>query len=399
MSRDVVHSADIPPLVTDGNEIARLLTLVGSTKLGLPFSVRGLLNNAGLHVQLQSRPSYQGRDKKTEWILKAGGSFRSYFEARFIDSFDPSMLSEDDNFTGMMASLIEPGNWNVYRLNHKVWGRRFAHLAWPMYEVAGNLKWMHVADRLGDANQLDRITKSIEHLKRSGSWLGVSELQCASCGAKLQIWDYDTEIDCPHCGVRSGVKNPELSTVSDSNQSTESSITPEIPTKIRSVRLESTEDCQKCRIHFPSPLDSSPFDFLDDNGAHTSEFDHRLLWEGDIEVPDIFDIANIRETCALFVKGLLAAKGRTSHSSVYRFGIERPVKTEEQLRLLGITEPLDPMQYRYFTGGPAGIAKEIGRFIQKHKCAITDDEIRQAREGLSGFDLKMFNVDLTLGKM
>ena len=69
------------------------------------------------------------------------------------------------------------------------------------------------------------------------------------------------------------------------------------------------------------------------------------------------------------------------------------------MRLLGIAEPLDRMMYRNITGGPSGIAEEIGRFLRRYKCKISEEEIRKVREGLSGNDSKLFNIALTMGQM
>ena len=172
-------------------------------------------------------------------------------------------------------------------------------------------------------------------------------------------------------------------------------VSPLLPTKVRTVRLESTEGCSICPNNFPWPLDLRPFDFLSDEAAHTSEFDHALVWEGMVEVPDVFDIPNISQTCAVFIKGLLAAKNSTSRGFVYRFGIERPFMTDEQMQLLRATKQLERMEYRYFVGGPAGVAKEISGIIKRQDCRISEEEIRQVREGLSGFDLRIFNIALT----
>ena len=65
-----------PPAVADGREIARLLTQVGSAKLGLPQSIRGVLNTTGLYVQVRPLRFYDGDTRKTEWVLRAGGKFR-----------------------------------------------------------------------------------------------------------------------------------------------------------------------------------------------------------------------------------------------------------------------------------------------------------------------------------
>lgn len=210
-----LHSGERPPMVTDGREIVRLLTRVGTVKLQLPQSMRGVLNATDLHVQIRPVPLYDGGTKKTEWIFRAGGSFRSYFEARLVDSNDPGMYTGDDDFKSMFLSLFTPDDWNVYRLNHEVWSRRFARLVWPTYEIATQLSNLHFNNQLSDRTQISRITDSVEHFKRTGEWLGVLNIQCAGCDESLWIWEYYREAECPHCGVPPEVKNPEFSVESD----------------------------------------------------------------------------------------------------------------------------------------------------------------------------------------
>lgn len=164
--------------------------------------------------------------------------------------------------------------------------------------------------------------------------------------------------------------------------------------KTRIVRLESTTGCPRCPIY-----PAEPFDFLSDEAAHSSEFNHELIWQGTVEVPDVFDIAGIRETCAVFIQGLLMGKSLTEPETTYRIGIERREMSDEERRLLGIPGDSDRIKYRCFRGGAAGIASEIGRYLSNHKCDISEAQLQQVREGLTGNDLKFFNIDFTMSRM
>lgn len=205
-----------PPPVSDDRELANLLALVGSVKLALPWSIRGLLNSTGLYVQVQTLPRYDGDIKKVEWVLKAGGKFRSCFEARHFGGVEDWMISSDDgSVNSIFVSMIQPDEWNVYRLNHDVWQRRFAGLVWPTYEIAAHLSWLKDDGRLGDSIEISRIHASAEHLKRSGEWLGVADIQCSSCSTDLWIWEYEPYVECPSCGVSPESKNPVLGLASE----------------------------------------------------------------------------------------------------------------------------------------------------------------------------------------
>lgn len=387
------HRTIVPPLVSDSRELVALLAYVGSVKLKLPRSIRGIFNSTGLYVQIQNLPRYEGNIKNIEWVLKAGGKFRSYFEARSIGFEEWMAASGDDSTKAMLVSMIAPEDWNIYRLNHDVWERRFAHVVWPTYEIAARLDWLNDQGLADDPTETSRISEIAEHLKRTREWRGVADIRCHSCGAHLWIWEYEDHDVCPNCGTPHETKNPALGLGTEEAQS-DAKAAGATPTKTRAVRLESIAGCPRCPIN-----PAEPFDFLNDEAAHSLEFNHELIWEGSVEVPDVFDIAGIRETCAVFIQAMLAVKPMTQPNTTYRIGIERREISDEERRLLGIPSDSDRIQYRCFTGGAAGIANEIGRFLQNHKCEISEAQLQQAREGLIGNDLKFFNIAVTTSKM
>ena len=121
----------------------KTLWLIGELKNELPLHLRGWLPSLGLYVQLRRG---EGWSK-----LQAGGKYRSYLDA---------WCREEDE-------------WEVTKFNKGLWGRRFAAIVQPTYEIADFV--INCETAYGDFEEQNALllTKVIEHLESTGKWLGL----------------------------------------------------------------------------------------------------------------------------------------------------------------------------------------------------------------------------------
>lgn len=123
------------------DELLKTLKIIAGMKGVLPFQLRGWVNALGLYVQ--ARPSGQGTR------MQAGGKFRSYLD-----------VWEGDE-----------GQRQIRKFDEDTWGRRFAHLVEPTYEIADFL-----SDRVTFFGDLDSegastLAHTLQHYGDTGVWL------------------------------------------------------------------------------------------------------------------------------------------------------------------------------------------------------------------------------------
>jgi len=153
--------------VCDIEKVWSMMLDIGVSKCVLPLQLRGWMSAVGLYVQLRSAGGWQR--------LEAGGMFRSCFDA-LCRSPIPSM---------------EFANWEIRKFDQRRWERHFAHLVWPTWEISLYLG--------SDAQDEATFMAVVEHFKKTGEWLGLRDLRCATCGKRVAIWQWQHE-SCPHCG-------------------------------------------------------------------------------------------------------------------------------------------------------------------------------------------------------
>jgi len=182
-----------PPETVDAKQLVVLLHWVGSVKNLLPFNRRGNLSVMGIHVQLSF--------KRDHWNLKAGGTFRTYFEA------DSPPTSE------MTPGNLHPEvtSWNVTKYDTSTWQKRFAKVVWPMVDLTTVLT---VAIEIQSENGFQMIDQAISAYEQTGHWTPIATGLCSSCNSVLEVWDQWKD-SCYQCGKprESGPFNQEGSIV------------------------------------------------------------------------------------------------------------------------------------------------------------------------------------------
>jgi hypothetical protein len=207
-----------------------------------------------------------------------------------------------------------------------------------------------------------------------GGAIGVRQFVYARNKSLRQTGRYDDERGLPHQGPVSDTQSVDM--------------------MIKRVRLESYEGCPKCPRN-----PAEPYDFLSDELAHSGDGTHVLIWEGSVQIPTRCDPFGIHETNKVMIEGLIAAKPYMENGVGYRFGIESIQLTPDQREALRLSDAQAPFRYRCMTGGPNGVASEIGRYIAKSKYQLSQEKIDAVLDGVEGNDRKFFFISLTMSRM
>jgi hypothetical protein len=139
--------AKLKDKLDDIEEQLKLLLWIGITKNSFPFRLRGWVGELGLFVQFRSIGDWG--------VLKAGGKLRSCLHAECI------LLDESIPHTAC----------EIKKFDRKRWGRNFAHLVEPTYEIA---RFFDDRSEEGISEQdAAALKRAIRHFKKTGEWLGL----------------------------------------------------------------------------------------------------------------------------------------------------------------------------------------------------------------------------------
>ncbi|NQW18440.1 MAG: hypothetical protein HQ478_13230 [Chloroflexi bacterium] len=182
----------------DQEELIRLLPRIGVWKAEMEPGLRGWVNKLGLYVQFSGAEIRSGGG--AEYVIKAGGSFRNYFEAHATNMNSPDSLGLDREAHALFAGMATPEMWQLHKYDEKTWHERFSYLVWPTFEIAAyiNINRVHGEPEQFMAGHGERLAIATSALENQEIWPGLFNDQCPKCESPLPIWERLGQ--CSNCG-------------------------------------------------------------------------------------------------------------------------------------------------------------------------------------------------------